>query len=191
MAVICCVILGRNDVNQQLWDLQISETRRIAFHYSKVIVADVQQEVEALGLSAEEAYLDPMHYSASMQCVAARVILRNLNCLVEQCIRPLPKKYNEEAFDPVSLVYPSEISTCKTRSFRNSIIEIDALELCDKEFAEFIVPGPVISILFISTKNSGSFFISQGDRRALVHTLHDQVRDGRISFLPLVAHCQW
>ena len=189
-ALVCCVLLGRSNMEPALWARQMEETHRIASHYPAVVIADAQAQARELGWPDERIYADPMHYSAEMQERAGGLAARSIAGRRQQDAS-MPAPLNDIVFDPVGLLDLGALDEPRSRTFSNSVVHMRTLELHLGERVNVQVPGAPICIVFVSSQGCGSFRMVAGDREALVHTLHDGVRDGKHAFLPLSAYGTW
>lgn len=189
-AIVCCVILGRSNVDKLLWESQILKTHIIASHYPQVVLADVQGYLPQM-LPSERLYDDPMHYSREASEIAGPFIANLV--LSRKCSQShvLPAPLNESVFDPVGVLDFANFKKLYNRVFSNSIITLNTMELALGDSFEFTLPGPLISVVFVSTQGAGSFRIESGGQSAVIHTLHKGVRDGKHAFLPLSTYGSW
>jgi len=91
----------------------------------------------------------------------------------------------------VALVDFSRFAPEQTQTFENSIIALRCVRLARDEMLALTVPGPPICVTFVSAPDAGSFRMTTGERTAVIHTLHANIRDGRLTFMPLSIHGDW
>ncbi len=154
---LCCVLLGRSNVDAILWDRQINETKSIAKHYN-AIVCDAQYCVP-LSIEGDSVYADPMHYSQLAQDFTGNLAAK-LICDRDKCASNIfPQAFYDSVFDKVAVLDISTLGTGKKRIFSTSIVKIEALELGISDSFEVDIPGQLVCVMFVSKLTAKSFFL--------------------------------
>jgi hypothetical protein len=188
----CCLMLGRSNVDETLWERQMAETRHIAAHYPAVLLADAQAKLRQSGVPELEIYADPMHFAPAAQQAAGRMVAELVRNAAPLNPSPLPARLHPHALDNVGAMDLSAFALDgQAREFSNSVVQVRATTMRLGDRLRVDVPGVPVCVVFVSTPGCGSFLMSSGDDHALVHTLHDGVRDGKFPFLPLSAYGRW
>lgn len=191
-ARICCLLLGRSNVDPALWDRQVEETRRIAAHYPCAFFADSLTYLKSIGLSPQTIYADPMHYGAGAQEAVGHWLAAQVTAPWTGASGPLPDRLHPQALDDIGVMDLSTFALDgQPREFSNSVVSVRAATMKLGDRLTVDVPGVPVCVVFVSTQGCGSFLMRAGDAAALVHTLHDGVRDGKFPFLPLSAYGRW
>jgi hypothetical protein len=191
-ALICCIILGREEYRKDLWEIITSGTRRIAEHYPNVIFVDCPTSLHP-NLDGEEhhaLFADPMHYCPAMQDAAGQLAADMILSAPKGAVAPMPHSLHPESLDPISVVDFSAMDGV-TETFQNSAVMAKALKLEAGKTLSVSLPGRLVAISFVSRKDGGSFIIQNGNQAALIHTLHRDIRDEKFAFLPLSAVGNW
>jgi hypothetical protein len=191
-AIICNVLLGRSNVVKSLWETQIDETKKIAKHYRRVILADVQNYLPSI-LEPEKLYHDPMHYSLEAQELAGKFVASKIlsNNYIQSDINMISPSLYDNNFENVGVIDFQKIDSTRNQNFSNSIISIASMKILCGESVEVDVPGSIICIVFVSAQGCGSFSMTSENKKVIIHTLHRGVRDGKYGFLPLSAYGSW
>lgn len=189
-AIICCVILGRSNAETSLWENQVLETRMIAAHYPQVVLADVQAYLPEF-VPSERLYDDPRHISQEASAIAGSFVANLILSKDDSHNRSLPSPRSDTVFDKVGVMDFTDFKISRNRVFTNSLITLNTMEMSVGENFEFDLPGPLISVVFVSAQGAGSFRIESGGQSAVIHTLHRGVRDGEHRFLPLSSYGKW
>jgi hypothetical protein len=189
-AIICYVMLGRSNVEKPLWENQLQETRNIVAHYPQVVLSDVQAYLPEL-VPSDRLYEDPRHISQEASEIAGSFVANLI--LSKKCLnkRKLPSPLSDSVFDKMGVIDFSDFENSRNRMFSNSLITLNTMEISIGEYFEFSLPGPLISLVFVSTQGVGSLLIESEEQSAVIHTLHGGVRDGKHPFLPLSTYGSW
>jgi hypothetical protein len=192
-ALICCVILGRSDSQKARWDVISEGTHAIAAHYPNACVIDCPSILSEYTMSAEssDVYDDPLHYSESTRTAAGYLIAAAITAATQPVARELPEPINADVLDPVSIIDFPTLFPNRREAFTNSVVTADCLKIAAGDEISVDVPGRIIAVSFVSRLDGGSFLMTWNGQSALVHTLHDQVGNGKFPFLPLSAVGNW
>lgn len=184
-ARVCYVLLGRSNVKQHLWDRQVAETVAIVSHYPSVVASNVYEHFLSFPDSSSSLYADPMHYSDAGQRLAGEFTAKVLLSSGLSNNLMLPAPLSEDVVDPIRVLNFSELGLGRLKVFKNSVVDINSLELKRGDSIRLRIPGAPIGLVFVSAVDSGSLCLEVDGHRCSSDTLHEGVRERKFPFLPL------
>lgn len=208
-ATICTILLGRRDPDY--WEVQgemHSEMKTISEKLG-IAVIDVDSFLKSELFAATEFrgfYRDLAHYNipvasgmiglhCALNAIKARsgIVRRDMEAndvSASLPMSPLDRNALSDLPKPLTHLFWQNDST-QLRSFANSQLSVNALELLVGEELDFEVDGLPCGLSFVSAPDCGSILVEVDGAKSILYTMHKRVQTGEFSFLLRYAHFYW
>ncbi|MCY0965755.1 SGNH/GDSL hydrolase family protein [Parathalassolituus penaei] len=150
-------------------------------------LVDMVAEEAVSGPDPETLYSDEAHYSINS---GAPWIASHVSRVILEVLRQRPCQTVTKPVDPTcfsNVKYWADVSAlvpeCKTRHFINSMVDVNAYVLANKDPVRFRLWGRILALQFVSTPDSPAIRISVGKESYIQNTVRSTFRNKKFPFL--------